>query len=285
MGKASSAKKVARAARTGGKTQAPEQEPRVPGGLVALVVLGVGLVVFARGTGPGDGDPRAGRPLARGLRRLRLRPLGGRPSPTAGRTPSGIHTHEDGIIHIHPFLSGAAGDSATLGQVLRPGRRSRSPTPRSPCPRAAATWTSTAVPTRTARPPATARRPGSSAAYWADALTADGTEPDDVRTSDIAGEHFESRRRGLHDRLPPRGRRHPGPAHRLADRGAGRGRRGRSAPSSAPDRHDLPEAPAPRSTRRRRAPRTPVPVDPATATTEPADRRRRPGQVRAPAGG
>lgn len=29
--------------------------------------------------------------------------------------PVGIHTHNDGLIHIHPFSSAAAGDNATLG--------------------------------------------------------------------------------------------------------------------------------------------------------------------------
>ena len=32
--------------------------------------------------------------------------------------PLGIHTHEDGLIHIHPFLAGAAGKAATLGKFF-----------------------------------------------------------------------------------------------------------------------------------------------------------------------
>src|SRR3546814_19508008 len=49
MGKASSAKKVARAARAGGRTSA--REPRsllFPASLVIVVLLGVSLVVYAR---------------------------------------------------------------------------------------------------------------------------------------------------------------------------------------------------------------------------------------------
>lgn len=32
--------------------------------------------------------------------------------------PEGIHTHADGVIHIHPFLESAAGDNATLGKFF-----------------------------------------------------------------------------------------------------------------------------------------------------------------------
>ena len=30
----------------------------------------------------------------------------------------GIHTHDDGLIHIHPFLAGATGKAATLGKFF-----------------------------------------------------------------------------------------------------------------------------------------------------------------------
>lgn len=33
----------------------------------------------------------------------------------------GIHTHGDGLIHIHPFLSRAAGDNATVGRYFKLG--------------------------------------------------------------------------------------------------------------------------------------------------------------------
>ena len=33
--------------------------------------------------------------------------------------PNGIHTHGDGIFHIHPFNSEASGDNATLGTFFR----------------------------------------------------------------------------------------------------------------------------------------------------------------------
>jgi hypothetical protein len=34
-------------------------------------------------------------------------------------SPEGIHTHGDGVIHIHPFTDAGAGDNATLGLFLR----------------------------------------------------------------------------------------------------------------------------------------------------------------------
>jgi hypothetical protein len=38
------------------------------------------------------------------------------PPITLERDPKGIHTHGDGVIHIHPFVRSAAGTNATLGQ-------------------------------------------------------------------------------------------------------------------------------------------------------------------------
>jgi hypothetical protein len=35
--------------------------------------------------------------------------------PDSGRDPHGIHTHSDGIVHIHPFDSSVAGKKAVLG--------------------------------------------------------------------------------------------------------------------------------------------------------------------------
>ena len=40
------------------------------------------------------------------------------PSPAAGDDPIGIHTHGDGLIHIHPFVSAAAGANAVLAKFL-----------------------------------------------------------------------------------------------------------------------------------------------------------------------
>lgn len=39
-------------------------------------------------------------------------------SPAAGDDPIGIHTHGDGLIHLHPFVSAAAGANAVFGKFL-----------------------------------------------------------------------------------------------------------------------------------------------------------------------
>ena len=36
-------------------------------------------------------------------------------APQDPNDPLGIHTHSDGLIHVHPFEEAAAGDNATLG--------------------------------------------------------------------------------------------------------------------------------------------------------------------------
>jgi hypothetical protein len=41
------------------------------------------------------------------------------PAVPAFDNAEGIHTHGDGVIHIHPFLDSAAGDNARLGIFLR----------------------------------------------------------------------------------------------------------------------------------------------------------------------
>jgi hypothetical protein len=42
-----------------------------------------------------------------------------RPDIAEFESPEGIHTHSDGVIHIHPFTEAGAGDNATLGLFLR----------------------------------------------------------------------------------------------------------------------------------------------------------------------
>lgn len=40
------------------------------------------------------------------------------PAIVSENDPVGIHTHGDGVIHVHPFVESAAGDNATLGVFL-----------------------------------------------------------------------------------------------------------------------------------------------------------------------
>ena len=118
MGKASSSKKVARAARAGGRTsQGPKRKLAFPLGIAAIVVVGVLLVVFARSSNdkaaavaPTVGDHWH---AAYGIYVCDafLPALTDAVSDTTG-----LHTHGDGVAHIHPFNSAAAGNNATLAK-------------------------------------------------------------------------------------------------------------------------------------------------------------------------
>lgn len=115
MGKASSAKKVARAARAGGSRRPGQRRPiGFPLVVVLVCVVGVTLVLYARNQRQANAAPRAGEdhwhaaytiaecdefePALSGATQDRL----------------GIHTHDDGLIHVEPLLDGAAGVNARL---------------------------------------------------------------------------------------------------------------------------------------------------------------------------
>lgn len=117
MGKASSAKKVARAAKAGSARRATSRSWTFPAAITLVVLLGIGLVVFARSgedSAGADTPPRIGVDhwhAAYGIYDCDhfLPPI------TDQTDPLGIHTHSDGVIHIHPTSSRAAGTDARLG--------------------------------------------------------------------------------------------------------------------------------------------------------------------------
>jgi hypothetical protein len=121
MGKASSSKKVARAARAGGT--ASSGQPRgllFPGVLALIVVLGVSLVVYARNDRidqDTDQVPQIGDHIhqAFGVN------VCGEWFPALNEFESeiGIHTHGDGVLHIHPHSQLGVGANATLGRFLK----------------------------------------------------------------------------------------------------------------------------------------------------------------------
>jgi hypothetical protein len=118
MGKASSAKKVARAARAGGRTnQGPKRQLAFPLSIAAIVVVGALLVVFARGANEevAAESPTVGEHwhAAYGIYVCDAF----LPQLTdQGPDTTGIHTHADGIVHVHPLANGAAGRNATLAK-------------------------------------------------------------------------------------------------------------------------------------------------------------------------
>ncbi len=120
MGKASSSKKVARAARAGGRTSGGNQRNLLfPGVIGLIVVLGAGLIAVAASERKAETDvpPVAGEDhwhSAYGF------DICGEflPADPENASPVGIHTHGDGVIHIHPTSDGGAGENATLGTFL-----------------------------------------------------------------------------------------------------------------------------------------------------------------------
>jgi hypothetical protein len=120
MGKASSAKKVARAARAGGKRTGQRRQLGYPMAVVAIVVAGVGLVTFAKASGESadsTNPPQAGDHwhAAYGVY-VCDRFIDNFSDREEDRL--GIHTHDDGLIHVHPFSGGAGGRNATLGKFF-----------------------------------------------------------------------------------------------------------------------------------------------------------------------
>lgn len=121
MGKASSSKKVARAAGTGGGRT---NRGRVPwlyyGILAAVVVLGTATVVQSRNdrltkvSASGQTPPIPNKDhwhVAYGFYLCDKFA----PPVTDTTDPHGIHTHGDGIIHVHPYDSSTGGKNAVLG--------------------------------------------------------------------------------------------------------------------------------------------------------------------------
>jgi hypothetical protein len=121
MGKASSAKKVARAAGTGGGRTSRGRTPWGWYGAISLVVI-LGIVVLV--TSREDALERVGQEAAERPTRddhwhaaygFYLCDQFGPHLADNGRDPLGIHTHGDGIIHVHPFSNAASGKRAVTG--------------------------------------------------------------------------------------------------------------------------------------------------------------------------
>lgn len=134
MATSSSAKKVARVAAKSGSVDSGT--PKGAGSknwifalaVVAIVGLGIGIVLFARSENTGLGDnsvpPKAnlqdGNPSDHWHAAFAVSVCGSEIAPLQDNAtdPLGIHTHGDGLIHIHPFTRAAAGERATLGKYF-----------------------------------------------------------------------------------------------------------------------------------------------------------------------
>ena len=121
MGKASSAKKVARAARTGGRVSSGQPRSLLfPSVITMVLILGVSLVVYARNDRNKEdlgGTPQLGEHIHQAIA---FNVCGDfLPDIPTFESQIGIHTHGDGVIHIHPFSQLGVGANATLGRYLK----------------------------------------------------------------------------------------------------------------------------------------------------------------------
>jgi hypothetical protein len=124
MGKASSTKKVQRAARAGGRVSSGQPRGLLFPGIIALVVvLGVSLVVYARNDRLDDdlgGVPQLDDHIHQAFGvNVCGEFKGGIPT---FESQIGIHTHGDGVVHIHPHSQLGVGVNATLGRYFENAR-------------------------------------------------------------------------------------------------------------------------------------------------------------------
>jgi hypothetical protein len=118
------------ASRSGGSGKQPNKQRAwlFPASIVAVVVIGLGIVVYARSTneaaGSNDTPPRAqlaaGQPSDHWHAAFAVDICGEEQPPVAdaGDDVLGIHTHQDGLIHIHPFATRAAGNGAKMSRFF-----------------------------------------------------------------------------------------------------------------------------------------------------------------------
>jgi hypothetical protein len=120
MGKASSSKKVARAARAGGRSSGTKQRNLLfPSVIGVIVLLGTALIAFAANDRKSEADIAPVANQDHWHAAIGVSVCGEAQPPTQEfESPIGIHTHGDGVIHIHPFSDGGAGENATLGAYL-----------------------------------------------------------------------------------------------------------------------------------------------------------------------
>jgi hypothetical protein len=121
MGKASSAKKIARAARAGGgRVKGLRQRNLLfPGAIMAIVFLGTALVAFAwaERSNEASSEPPTISDHWHASYGVYICDAFQAPAGETS-TPNGVHTHGDGVVHIHPHSQNGAGDNATLGLFL-----------------------------------------------------------------------------------------------------------------------------------------------------------------------
>ncbi len=203
MAGSSSAKKVARVAAKSGSGRPADSGANQRNWLfvvaiVAIVALGVGIVLFARDENGGAGNnatpPRAnlgdGEPSDHWHAAFAVNVCGKEISPLQdGPTDvEGIHTHGDGLVHIHPFTRSASGKRATMGkffkQVSFKVTDEGFQLPEGITTEDGGTTVKEGVTTCGGKPGELVM------AHWKDAVSADGAKPDKIIRSDFSSVRF-----------------------------------------------------------------------------------------------
>jgi len=193
MASSSSAKKVARvAAKSGSGSSANKQANWMfPVAIAVIFALGVGVVVYARSENGGGSDnsvkPRArlseGEPFDHWHAAFSISVCGEeQPPPTdAEADVLGIHSHGDGLAHIHPFATRASGENATMKRYFdQIGLKVTDDG-----------FETAAGKTYKEGETACGGKPGELVlAHWKDATTASTKAPDKIIRSDFAGVRF-----------------------------------------------------------------------------------------------
>ena len=119
MGKASSAKKIARAERAGA-TSGPSERRALgfPSAVALVIILGLFLVIFARATRDAEVTLTLQDHWHAAYGVYDCVSDSFLPVFQSEYDPEGIHSHQDGIIHIHPFTSSVTGKQARLSVFL-----------------------------------------------------------------------------------------------------------------------------------------------------------------------
>ena len=119
MGKASSAKKIKKVQQAG-VSRAPGQRRNLgyPALITGIIVVGLVLTFFARQerSAASSEAPVANRDHWHAAFGLNICGEWQDVLHDAGPDTMGIHTHADGLIHIHPFVGAASGDRAVFAR-------------------------------------------------------------------------------------------------------------------------------------------------------------------------
>lgn len=190
----SSARRVARVAARGGGGKHPDKQRAwlFPASIIAVVVIGLGILVYARAqnnaAGSNDTPPRAqlaaGEPFDHWHSAFAVDICGKEQPPVADAHEDtlGIHTHQDGLIHIHPFASRSAGMGATMSRFFDQTNMQ-------------VTDDAIKMPNGKVYKEGVTEcdgKPGQvQLAVWESALKAPTTKPDRVVTTDIGGVRFD----------------------------------------------------------------------------------------------